>query len=102
MSTTDIPIRGATTADAAAIVAIYNQAVRDSTATFDLEPETVAARRLWLESAGTRLCLVAEIDGRLRPTGHPYIIGSECDVLSVPGHEAGILAKVQAMCGQHP
>jgi hypothetical protein len=51
---------------------------------------------------GEVAALVAEIDGRLRPTGHPYIIGSECDVLSVPGHEAGILAKVQAMCGQHP
>jgi uroporphyrinogen-III decarboxylase len=29
--------------------------------------------------------------------GHPFILGSECDVLSVPGAEATIKAKVQAM-----
>lgn len=51
---------------------------------------------------GEVAALVAEIEDRLRPSGHPFIIGSECDVLSVPGYESGILAKVQAMCGQHP
>jgi phosphinothricin acetyltransferase len=65
VATTDILIRSATRADAAAITAIYNQAVLGSTATFDLEPETVTARRLWLRSAGTRLCLVAEIGERV-------------------------------------
>ncbi len=65
MTATDILIRNATIADARAIAAIYNQAVLGSTATFDLAPETVAARRRLLESAGTRLCIVAEIDGRV-------------------------------------
>lgn len=65
MGATDITIRTATVADAAAITAIYNQAVLTSTATFDLEPETVAARRRFIESDTTRLCLVAEIEARV-------------------------------------
>lgn len=41
---------------------------------------------------------VAEIEDRLRPTGHPFIVSSECDVLSMPGYEETIMAKVNAMC----
>jgi uroporphyrinogen decarboxylase len=33
---------------------------------------------------------------RMRETGHPFILGSECDVLSVPGYEATIREKVEA------
>ena len=33
---------------------------------------------------------------RMAATGHPHILGSECDVLSVPGREAAIMAKVDA------
>ncbi len=33
---------------------------------------------------------------RMGETGHPFILGSECDVLSVPGREETILAKVEA------
>jgi L-amino acid N-acyltransferase YncA len=65
MATTSRPIRAATSADAAAIAAIYNHAVTTSTATFDLEPETVATRMAWLAAPGTRLCLVGEIEGRV-------------------------------------
>jgi len=65
MRTSDISIREATGADAAAIAAIYNHAVLTTTATFDLEPETAAARRRALKSDATRLCLVAEVDGRV-------------------------------------
>ena len=61
----DITIRPAVSADADAIAAIYNQAVLTSTATFDLEPETPAARRRWLAAEATRLCLVAEADGHV-------------------------------------
>jgi uroporphyrinogen-III decarboxylase len=31
---------------------------------------------------------------RMRDVGHPFILGSECDVLSVPGREQAIMAKV--------
>lgn len=31
---------------------------------------------------------------RMRDVGHPFILGSECDVLSVPGREHAIMAKV--------
>jgi len=31
---------------------------------------------------------------RMRDAGHPFILGSECDVLSVPGCEQSIMAKV--------
>jgi uroporphyrinogen-III decarboxylase len=34
---------------------------------------------------------------RMREVGHPFILGSECDVLSVPGSEQTIRAKVAAM-----
>ena len=40
--------------------------------------------------------LSAELVRRMRATGHPFILGSECDVLSVPGAEATIKAKVEA------
>lgn len=33
---------------------------------------------------------------KMRATGHPFILGSECDVLSVPGSEREILSKVEA------
>jgi uroporphyrinogen-III decarboxylase len=31
---------------------------------------------------------------RMRDVKHPFILGSECDVLSVPGREQAIMAKV--------
>ena len=33
---------------------------------------------------------------KMRDSGHPFILGSECDVLSVPGSEREILNKVEA------
>ena len=43
--------------------------------------------------------MVVEIEEKLRASGHPFIVGSECDVLSMPGYEGKILEKVKAMCG---
>ena len=40
--------------------------------------------------------LSLELLEKMRATGHPFILGSECDVLSVPGSEEEILAKVNA------
>jgi len=44
---------------------------------------------------------VAEMSKRLltkmQETGHPFILGSECDVLSVPEYAGTILEKVEAM-----
>jgi len=40
--------------------------------------------------------LSAELTRRMCATGHPFILGSECDVLSVPGAEETIKAKVEA------
>jgi len=40
--------------------------------------------------------LSIELLEKMRATGHPFILGSECDVLSVPGSEQEILAKVDA------
>jgi len=40
--------------------------------------------------------LSAELLAKMRATGHPFVLGSECDVLSVPGAEATIKAKVEA------
>lgn len=38
-----------------------------------------------------------ELVEKMRQVGHPFILGSECDVLSVPGAEATIKGKVMAM-----
>jgi uroporphyrinogen-III decarboxylase len=43
--------------------------------------------------------MVEAIETRLKASGHPYIIGSECDVLSMPGYEQTIMQKVMAMTG---
>ena len=52
------------------------------------------------EDSAARAC---ELVRRMRETGHPFILGSECDVLSVPGREAIIKNKVHAfldcVCG---
>jgi uroporphyrinogen-III decarboxylase len=39
---------------------------------------------------------------RMRQAGHPFILGSECDVLSVPGLEQTIKAKVDAFLNEGP
>lgn len=41
--------------------------------------------------------MVCELESRMRSVGHPFILGSECDVLSVAGAEAIIRAKVDTM-----
>ena len=38
-----------------------------------------------------------DLQQRMARTGHPFILGSECDILSVPGHEDTIMAKAMAM-----
>ena len=40
--------------------------------------------------------MARELVGRMRATGHPFILGSECDVLSVPGAHETIRRKVDA------
>jgi uroporphyrinogen-III decarboxylase len=41
--------------------------------------------------------MASELAARMAQTGHPFILGSECDVLSVPGCEHAILGKVEAL-----
>lgn len=45
--------------------------------------------------------MAGELVDKMRSAGHPFILGSECDVLSVPGSEHEILGKVDAFmrCG---
>jgi len=40
--------------------------------------------------------LAQELIEKMRAAGHPFILGTECDVLSVPGSEREILGKVEA------
>ena len=50
--------------------------------------------------------LARELVGKMTASGHPFILGSECDVLSVPKCEASIWNKVNAFmecqCGGKP
>ena len=39
---------------------------------------------------------------KMQEVGHPFILGTECDVLSVPGCECQIMAKVRAMIRCQP
>ncbi|MCE5229454.1 hypothetical protein LLG95_07645 [bacterium] len=48
-----------------------------------------------LISAGRVRQLCDELLRKMRETGHPFILGSECDVLSVPGRERTIREKVE-------
>ena len=63
----DLIIRPAVRGDAAAMAAIYNQAVLRSTATFDTAIETTEAREAWLDehTAPQHPVLVAEQGGRV-------------------------------------
>jgi len=47
-------VRKASEADISAITDIYNEAIRDTTATFDTEPKTVEERLQWLRSHDNR------------------------------------------------
>jgi uroporphyrinogen-III decarboxylase len=40
--------------------------------------------------------LACELIRRMKDTGHPFILGSECDILNVPGYERPIREKVEA------
>ncbi|MCL4078678.1 N-acetyltransferase family protein [Coriobacteriia bacterium Es71-Z0120] len=56
-------IRPATPDDAAAIAAIYNHAVENTTATFDTEPVTAESRKTWLAARGPEHPVVVAEDG---------------------------------------
>ncbi len=59
-------IRRATTSDLPAITGIYNDAILNSTATFDTEPKSLEEAAGWLASHGDRYpVLVAELDGEV-------------------------------------
>jgi phosphinothricin acetyltransferase len=72
-----IVIRRAEQGDLLALLAIYNHYVRETPATFDIEPRTLAQRQAWFDSfaaTGRYQCFVAVKDGE--PVGyassHPY------------------------------
>lgn len=56
-------IRSGRLEDVEAILGIYNEAVRDSTGTYDIEPVSYESRRHWFETR--LLVLVAELDGEV-------------------------------------
>jgi phosphinothricin acetyltransferase len=61
-----IRVRPATEADLPAVRDIYNFYVRNSTCTFQLEPETQAERLAWFRGRSARHPVtVAEVDGQL-------------------------------------
>jgi uroporphyrinogen-III decarboxylase len=41
--------------------------------------------------------LTRELTTKMAATGHPFIVGSECDVLSVPGARTAIKSKIAAL-----
>ncbi len=61
-----LTIRRATVADLEAINAIYNHYVVTSTATYQIAPETIEARRVWFEAHDEQHpVIVAEVHGQL-------------------------------------
>jgi len=63
-----ITIRLATSADAAAIVEIYNREVTETTATFDLVPRTVGSQREWLADRSGAFAAIVGVDPTTRQT----------------------------------
>ena len=43
-----------------------------------------------------------ELVARMQTTGHPFILGSECDVLCVPNCERQLMEKAMAIAGLNP
>ncbi|MFT3877719.1 MAG: GNAT family N-acetyltransferase [Propioniciclava sp.] len=74
--TGEVLIRRATAADIPAIVAIYNEAVATTTASWDYDPQPLADRAAWFaeREASGHAVLVAEADGRVLGWGSwgPY------------------------------
>jgi L-amino acid N-acyltransferase len=61
MEPASVQIRRAVASDVPAITEIYNEAIRDTTATFDTEPKTTTERAAWLADRDARHpVLVAE------------------------------------------
>ncbi|MCH8051249.1 MAG: N-acetyltransferase [Chloroflexi bacterium] len=59
-------VRSATEADMPAILDIYNEAILHSTATFDIEPQTLDERLQWFRETRPPHCvIVAEEEGRV-------------------------------------
>ncbi len=59
-------LRAATESDLAAICAIYNYYVETCTCTYQIEADTLEARRAWWQGRGPRHpVLVAEVEGRV-------------------------------------
>jgi len=59
-------LRHATEADVPAVTAIYNDAVRTTTATFDLDAQTIKSRLEWFRNRTKDFPVaVAELDGRV-------------------------------------
>lgn len=66
LSTSGVSIRLAIANDAAAIACIYNEAIRTTTATFDIEPKSDEDRVRWLAAHDERHpVFVAEVDGQV-------------------------------------
>jgi phosphinothricin acetyltransferase len=62
----DVIIRKATESDVPAILDIYNDAILNSTATFDIEPQTLAEKLTWLrETTFPHVVLAAEREGEV-------------------------------------
>ncbi len=72
-----IVIRSAVTADAEAIMTIYNHEVLTTTATFDLVPRSLDEQRHWLDVRTGAFAAIVAIDVDLidHDTGAPMVVG---------------------------
>ena len=62
----DVSLRDAEPADAAAVAVVYNQGIEDRLATLETETRSAEERRRWLAARGPRHpVLVAEVDGKV-------------------------------------
>ncbi|HET7628216.1 MAG TPA: GNAT family N-acetyltransferase [Bacillales bacterium] len=68
-----IEIRTARAADLPGILAIYNEVVQHSTATFDLEPQTVEERRAWFDAFDDRHPFLVAVDDDGTIAGYSYL-----------------------------
>ena len=59
----NIEIRAAKLTDVSAITDIYNEAILTTTATFDIEPKTLASQRIWFKEHGPQNPILVAVSG---------------------------------------
>lgn len=94
-----LPIRAATRADLEGIVAIYNDAVSSSDATFDVEPVEVSGRLAWLAQFGDEHPLLVAHNAEGAVVGFAYYLPYRAKPAYAASKETSVYVRRDARRG---